>query len=74
MHLLVKRILNVTKMYGTTLKKEIFLCEPNNGRKVEVNNSNVSQRNTFIATAAGAAVYIIPYTDSVQPCIPLDVT
>ena len=53
---------------------EIFLCEANNGRKLEVNSSHVSQRTTLIAAAAGAALYIILYTNSVQPCIPLDVT
>ena len=41
--------------------KEIFRCEEDNGRKLEVNSSHVSQRTSFIATTAGAA-FISFYT------------
>ena len=57
-----------------TNSNEIFLCEANNGRMFEVKSSHVSHRTAFIAAAAGAAVYIILYTKSVQSSIPLDVT
>ena len=53
-----------------TKSKGIFLREANNGRKFEVKLPLLMFQNSV----AGATVYIVLYTNSVQPCIPLDVT